>query len=71
MPEGETAHGRAVPAGLAQHTSGRGGGSLRWVLPTADGQKVDAEVPAALVREVASGVLAGRAATVAAGTVAR
>ena len=37
------------------------GGALRWVLPTADGHAIDAEVPDELVREVASGVLAGRA----------
>jgi len=36
------------------------GGSLRWVLPTADGHAIDAEVPDELVREVAAGVLAGR-----------
>jgi 3-dehydroquinate synthase len=47
------------------------GGSLRWVLPTADGHKVEAEVPPALVREIAAGVLAGRTASVPAGTVAR
>jgi len=35
-------------------------GALRWVLPTADGHAIDAEVPADLVREVAAGVLAGR-----------
>jgi shikimate kinase/3-dehydroquinate synthase len=37
-------------------------GSLRWVLPTADGHSIDAAVPDDLVREVAAGVLAGRAA---------
>ena len=37
------------------------GGALRWVLPTADGYAIDAEVPEDLVREVAAGVLAGRA----------
>jgi len=37
-------------------------GSLRWVLPTADGYAIDAAVPDDLVREVAAGVLAGRAA---------
>jgi 3-dehydroquinate synthase len=37
------------------------GGALRWVLATGDGYKVDADVPADLVREVALGVLAGRA----------
>jgi 3-dehydroquinate synthetase/shikimate kinase len=35
-------------------------GALRWVLPTADGHAIDAEVPEALVREVAAGALAGR-----------
>jgi 3-dehydroquinate synthase len=38
------------------------GGALRWVLPTADGHAIDAEVPDELVREVAAGVLAGRGA---------
>ena len=37
-------------------------GSLRWVLPTADGYAIDAAVPDDLVREDAAGVLAGRAA---------
>jgi shikimate kinase/3-dehydroquinate synthase len=37
------------------------GGSLRWVLPTADGHAIDADVPESLVREAATGVLAGRA----------
>ena len=37
------------------------GGALRWVLPTADGYAIDAAVPEELIREVASGVLAGRA----------
>lgn len=37
------------------------GGSLRWVLPTADGHVIDAAVPDELVREVVAGVLAGRA----------
>jgi shikimate kinase/3-dehydroquinate synthase len=37
------------------------GGALRWVLPTADGYAIDAEVPEGLVQEVAGGVLAGRA----------
>jgi shikimate kinase/3-dehydroquinate synthase len=41
------------------------GGALRWVLPTADGYAVDAEVPDDLVREVAIGVLAGRATAIA------
>ncbi|HYK96276.1 MAG TPA: bifunctional shikimate kinase/3-dehydroquinate synthase [Candidatus Dormibacteraeota bacterium] len=36
-------------------------GALRWVLPTADGHAVDAEVPADLARDAAAGVLAGRA----------
>ncbi len=35
------------------------GGALRWVLPTASGHAIDAEVPEALVAEVASSVLAG------------
>ncbi len=35
-------------------------GALRWVLPTAEGSTIDAEVPDALVREVAAGVIAGR-----------
>jgi shikimate kinase/3-dehydroquinate synthase len=35
-------------------------GALRWVLPTADGHAIDAEVPADLVRDIASGVMAGR-----------
>jgi shikimate kinase / 3-dehydroquinate synthase len=39
------------------------GGSLRWVLPTADGYAIDASVPDELVRQVATGVLAGRAPT--------
>jgi 3-dehydroquinate synthase len=38
------------------------GGALRWVLPTADGHTIDAEVPDALVAEVAAGVLSGAAA---------
>jgi shikimate kinase/3-dehydroquinate synthase len=38
------------------------GGSLRWVLPTADGHAVDDDVPDELVRETAAGVLAGRGA---------
>jgi shikimate kinase/3-dehydroquinate synthase len=37
------------------------GGALRWVLPTADGYAIDAEVPDDLVREVAAGVIAGGA----------
>jgi 3-dehydroquinate synthetase/shikimate kinase len=41
------------------------GGRLRWVLPTADGYVVDDEVPDALVRRVAEGVIAGRGAAVA------
>jgi shikimate kinase/3-dehydroquinate synthase len=36
------------------------GGSLRGVLPTADGFAIDAEVPDELIRDVARGVLAGR-----------
>jgi 3-dehydroquinate synthase len=36
------------------------GGSLRWVLPTADAYAIDADVPDELVRETAAGVLAGR-----------
>jgi 3-dehydroquinate synthetase len=36
-------------------------GALRWVLPTAEGYAIDADVPADLAREVAIGVLAGRA----------
>ena len=36
------------------------GGSLRWVLPTADGYTIDAAVPEELVLDVAGGVLAGR-----------
>ena len=43
------------------------GGALRWVLPTADGYAIDAEVPEALVRDVAAGVLAGRVAPAMAG----
>jgi shikimate kinase / 3-dehydroquinate synthase len=35
-------------------------GALRWVLPTAGGNAIDADVPAELVREVAASVLAGR-----------
>ncbi|HUQ44022.1 MAG TPA: bifunctional shikimate kinase/3-dehydroquinate synthase [Candidatus Limnocylindria bacterium] len=37
-------------------------GALRWVLPTADGHTIDAEVPADLVRTTAVSVLAGRVA---------
>jgi len=37
-------------------------GALRWVLATGAGYEVDGEVPMELVREVAAGVLAGRAA---------
>jgi 3-dehydroquinate synthetase len=37
------------------------GGALRWVLPTADGYAIDAEVQENLVREVAAGVIAGHA----------
>jgi 3-dehydroquinate synthetase/shikimate kinase len=35
-------------------------GALRWVLPTADGWAVDADVPEDLVRQVAADVLGGR-----------
>jgi len=35
-------------------------GALRWVLPTAEGSTIDADVPDELVREVAAGVIAGR-----------
>jgi 3-dehydroquinate synthase len=42
-------------------------GGLRWVLPTADGSTIDAEVPADLVRDVAASVLAGRRADAANG----
>jgi hypothetical protein len=35
-------------------------GALRWVLPTDDRWTIDADVPEELVREVATGVLAGR-----------
>lgn len=35
-------------------------GALRWVLPSAEGSTIDAEVPEELVREVAAGVIAGR-----------
>jgi shikimate kinase / 3-dehydroquinate synthase len=42
------------------------GGALRWVLPTADGHTIDAEVPDELVAEVAAGVLAGTGASAAA-----
>ncbi|HLX35382.1 MAG TPA: bifunctional shikimate kinase/3-dehydroquinate synthase [Candidatus Limnocylindrales bacterium] len=35
------------------------GGRLRWVLPTAEGHVVDADVPAELVRSVAAEVIAG------------
>jgi 3-dehydroquinate synthase len=38
------------------------GGTLRWVLPAADGHAIDADVPDALVAEVAAAVLAGRTA---------
>jgi len=36
------------------------GGRLRWVLPTADGHVIDADVPDEVVREVTTSVLAGR-----------
>ena len=39
------------------------GGALRWVLPTADGHTIDAEVPDELVAAVAAGVLAGTGAS--------
>ena len=42
------------------------GSALRWVLPTAGGHAIDAEAPEELVRDVAAGVLAGRAAAPAA-----
>jgi 3-dehydroquinate synthase len=38
------------------------GRALRWVLPTADGYAIDAEVPEPLVREVAAAVLEGTSA---------
>lgn len=44
------------------------GRALRWVLPTADGHTIDAEVPEALVRDVARAVLAGNPANEAAST---
>jgi 3-dehydroquinate synthase len=43
-------------------------GTLRWVLPTADGHLVDKEVPLTLVHEIAARVLAGRQASVGAAT---
>jgi shikimate kinase/3-dehydroquinate synthase len=42
------------------------GGTLRWVLPTAEGYQIDKEVPLPLVREVAAGVVEGRQVPVAA-----
>jgi shikimate kinase/3-dehydroquinate synthase len=42
-------------------------GSLRWVLPTADGHAIDADVPESLVRETAAQLLAGRSSLAAAG----
>jgi 3-dehydroquinate synthetase/shikimate kinase len=45
----------------------RRAGRLRWVLPTADGYALDAEVPEALVRAVAAEVIAGRPAPAGAG----
>jgi shikimate kinase / 3-dehydroquinate synthase len=36
-------------------------GALRWVVPTADGHTIDNAVPADLLRNVAAGVMAGRA----------
>jgi shikimate kinase/3-dehydroquinate synthase len=38
----------------------RARGSLRWVLPTADGHTIDPDIPDELVRRVAVSVLAGR-----------
>ncbi len=38
-------------------------GTLRWVLPTADGYQVDGQVTEDLMREVAAGVLAGGGST--------
>ncbi|MEZ0239658.1 MAG: 3-dehydroquinate synthase family protein, partial [Chloroflexota bacterium] len=43
------------------------GGHLRWVLPTAGGYQVDAEVPDELVASIAGDVLAGRSAAAAMG----
>jgi 3-dehydroquinate synthetase/shikimate kinase len=37
----------------------RGGGGLRWVLPTADGYEVRSDVPMALVERAGAGLLAG------------
>jgi shikimate kinase/3-dehydroquinate synthase len=56
------------PTGLALHEvlgfmasdKKHAGSALRWVLPTAAGYEIDAEVPEELVRDVAAGVLAGR-----------
>jgi shikimate kinase/3-dehydroquinate synthase len=39
------------------------GRALRWILPTADGHTIDAEVPDELMASVADGVLAGRPTT--------
>ncbi|NJD30107.1 MAG: bifunctional shikimate kinase/3-dehydroquinate synthase [Chloroflexi bacterium] len=41
------------------------GGRLRWVLPTSDAVTIDSDVPDALVREVATSVMAGTPAGVA------
>jgi shikimate kinase / 3-dehydroquinate synthase len=46
-------------------------GHLQWVLPTADGYAIDAEVPHELVHSVATEVMAGRAATIALPAAAR
>ncbi len=46
------------------------GRALRWVLPTADGYAIDAEVPDELVADVARGVLAGSPAAAAIATTA-
>jgi 3-dehydroquinate synthetase len=43
-----------------KHTAG----ALRWVLPTADAYQIDKEIPMTLVRDIATGVLAGRQAPV-------
>jgi shikimate kinase / 3-dehydroquinate synthase len=59
---GVAATGLALDAVLGHLSTDKkhAAGALRWVLPTADGYQVDAEVPEELVREVAAGVLAGR-----------
>lgn len=51
----------AVLAALSMDKKYRDG-HLRWVLPTADGHAIDADVPADLVRRVAAAVMAGRTA---------